>query len=103
MIQIKKVQNFLNLYQNGIIPIIYKPTRVTRKTATTMYHTLTNCFIETIFNNVIFKSDILNHFLIFFLVSLSLTKGESKTTFILHQLNHLRKNYMKLTETKQNL
>ena len=32
MMKIKKVQDFLNLiYQNGMIPIMYKPTRVTKK------------------------------------------------------------------------
>ena len=39
----KKVQEFLNLiYQNSLIPIISKPTRVTMKTATAIDHLLIN-------------------------------------------------------------
>ena len=42
----KKKQNFLNLlYQKKMIPKINKPTRVTRKTATTIDHNnKENCF-----------------------------------------------------------
>ena len=39
----RKVHNFLSLiYQNGMIPTISKPTRVTRKTAAAIDHILTN-------------------------------------------------------------
>ena len=59
----KKVQNFLNLlYQNNMIPIINKPTRVTKKTATAIDHIITNCFVDTNFKTAIFKSDISDHF-----------------------------------------
>ena len=59
----KKVQNFLDLlFQNNIIPIINKPTRVTKKTATAIDHIITNCFVDTNFKTTIFKSDISNHF-----------------------------------------
>ena len=59
----KKVQSFLNLlYQNSMIPIINKPTRVTRKSATAIDHIITNCFAESNFKTAIFKSDISDHF-----------------------------------------
>ena len=59
----KKVQNFLDLlFQNNIIPIINKPTRVTKKTATAIDHIITNCFVDTNFKTAIFKSDISDHF-----------------------------------------
>ena len=59
------MQNILSLvYQNGMIPTINKSTRVTRKTATTIDHILTNCFTETIFKTTIFKNDISNIFLL---------------------------------------
>lgn len=42
----RKILNFLNLiYQNGMIPTIKKPTRVSRKTATAIDHILTNSFM----------------------------------------------------------
>ena len=58
-----KIQNFLNLlYQNNIIPIINKSTRVTKKKVTSTDHTITNCFSDTNFKAIIFKSDISDHF-----------------------------------------
>ena len=57
------VHNFLILiYQNGVIPTINKPTRVTRKTATAIDHILTNSFVDRVFKTVIFKSNISDHF-----------------------------------------
>ena len=53
-----KVHNVLNLlYENGMIPIINKPARVTRKTATAIDHILTNQFININFKTAIFKTD----------------------------------------------
>ena len=53
-----KVHNFFNLlYENGTIPIINKPARVTRKTATAIDHILTNQFININFKTAIFKTD----------------------------------------------
>ena len=54
-----KVHNFFNLlYENGMIPVINKPTRVTRKTAAAIDHILTNQFINVNFKTGIFKTDI---------------------------------------------
>ena len=103
----RSVQNFLSLvYQNGMIPTINKPTRVSRKTATAIDHILTSCFTETVFKTAVFKSDISDHFPICFLVSLSSTQRENKTAIIKeyltqNQFNHLRKNYMKPIGKKQ--
>ena len=59
----RKVHNFLSLiYRHGMIPLINKPTRVTRKTGTATDHILTNSFNDTVFKTVIFKSDISDHF-----------------------------------------
>ena len=59
----RKVRDFLNLiYQNGIIPTINKPTRVTRKTATAIDHILTNSFIDIIIKTGIIKFDVLDNF-----------------------------------------
>ena len=44
------INNFLSIiYENGMIPIINKPTRVTNKAATAIDHILTNSCTETIF------------------------------------------------------
>ena len=43
----KKVLEFLNLiYENSMIPIINKPTNVTRQSATAVDRILTNCFVN---------------------------------------------------------
>ena len=59
----KKVRDFLNLiYQNGMIPTINKPTRVTKKTATAIDHFITNGFPENTLKTAIIKSDVSDHF-----------------------------------------
>ena len=71
----RKVYNFLSLiYQNGMIPTINRPTRVTKKTATAIDHILTNSFVETVFKTVIFKSNIFEHFPVCFFISKLFTK-----------------------------
>ena len=52
-----------------MIPTMSKPTRVTRKTATAIDHILTNSFIDTTYETGIIKSDVLDHFPIFFFIS----------------------------------
>ena len=59
----KKIQKFLNIiYENGMRPIINKPTRITNKTATSIGHILTNSYTETSFKTAILKCDISDHF-----------------------------------------
>ena len=50
------------MYQNGTIPPIKKPTRLTKKTATTINHIITNDFKINTFKIAIIKSDVSNHF-----------------------------------------
>ena len=50
------------IYQNGMIPTINKPTRVTKKTATETHHIITNSFVENTFKTAIIKSDVSYHF-----------------------------------------
>ena len=74
----KKIQEFLNLiYENSMITTINKPTRVTRQSATSIDHILTNCFVNFDFKTAIFQSDISDHFPISFF--LPMTNEFSKT------------------------
>lgn len=58
----KKVQDFFNkLYQNGMIPTINNPARVTRKEITTTDHFLTKTFLDRTFKSGIFISDVSDH------------------------------------------
>ena len=64
----KNVQYYLNLIcQNSFIPIISKPTKVTRKPAIIINHNLINLFVNTNFKTFILKIDISDHFPIVFL------------------------------------
>lgn len=83
-----------------------KPTRVTRKSARAIDHILTYCFTKTLSKTAIFKSDISDHFPIFFLVPPSSTQRENKTTFIYKRIfntestESFKKSYMKLIGKK---
>ena len=78
----KKVQYYLNvIYQNSFIPIISKPTRVTRKPSTITNHILTNLFVNTNFKTFILKIDISDHFPISFLQPTSRPREENKATY----------------------
>ena len=48
--------------KNSMIPIINKPTRVARQSATAVDHILKNCFVNFDFKTAIFKCDISDHF-----------------------------------------
>ena len=59
----KKVQDFFNLkYESDMIPIINKPTRVTKKNCTSIDHIIINSFVENTFKIAILKSDVSDHF-----------------------------------------
>ena len=97
----RKVHNFLSLvYQNGMIPRINKPNRVTKKTAPAIDHIVTYSFVDTVFKSVIFKSDIPDHFPICFLSHKSLPKQNNKENMFIYKktlnlLNYLNRNCMK--------
>ena len=44
---VTKVKNFFNLiFEHGLIPVINKPTRITKKSATAIDHIITNSFLK---------------------------------------------------------
>ena len=62
----EKVTKFLNLtFEYGFVPVINKPTRVTKNTATTIDHIITNSLLHKKINTGIFKLDISDHFPIY--------------------------------------
>ena len=59
----KVVKNFFNLvFQNGFLPLIQRPTRVTRTSATAIDHILTNTVLENKIQPGIIKTDISDYF-----------------------------------------
>ena len=65
-----------------MIPIINKPTRVTKKAATAIDHIITNCFVDTNFKTAIFKSDICDHFPICVFLSPMIDENKNEVTYI---------------------
>ena len=63
----KKVQSFVNLmFPCGMVPVINKPTRVTRYTVTAINHVFTNSNINTEIKSAVIKADISDRFPILF-------------------------------------
>ena len=79
----KKVQNFVNLmFCFGIIPTINKPTRVTRQAARAIDYIIANSIIDTGFKSGIIKTDISDHFPIFFCYKYIAEKEVAEKKFI---------------------
>ena len=73
-----KVKNFVNFaFQNSLIPLINKPTRVTRINATAIDHILTNAFLNKQIETGIIKTESSDHFSIF-LITDPITSSEVK-------------------------
>ena len=82
MINAVRYTTFLNLlYENGMIPIINKPTRVTRKTATAIGHILTNQFVNVNIKTTVFKTDISDHFTVCIIIFPTEKPVENKYTY----------------------
>ena len=72
----EKVTKFLNLtFEYGFVPVINKPTRVTKNTATATDHIITNSLLHRAIITAILKLDISDHFPIFLIA-----KTEKKMT-----------------------
>ena len=90
------VRDFFNLiFQNGIFPLINRPTRVTKSSATIIDHVLTNTIIDSEVQIGIIKTDISNHFAVFVLIKTSLVQPNIKKTFIERDINENSIKYFK--------
>ena len=79
----KMVQSFVNLmFRHGLILTVNKPTRVTRNTATAIDHIITISVINTEFKTGIIKTDISDHFPIFFIFKCVVDTTEAREEFI---------------------
>ena len=62
----EKVMKFLDwTFEYGLVPVINKPTRVTKNTATTINHITANSLLQRTMSTGIIKLDISDHFPIF--------------------------------------
>ena len=77
------VQRFANLmFRYSLIPTVNKPTRVTRNEATAIDNIITNSAINPEFKTGIFKTDISDHFPIFFIFKCVVDTTEAREQFI---------------------
>ena len=54
-------------FQYDLVPVINKPTRVIKPTATVIDHIMTNSLLHWTIDTGIINLDVLGHFLIFFI------------------------------------
>ena len=66
------------IFQNGIFPVINRPTRVTKLSATVIDHILTNTIIDSHIQSGIIKTDISDHFAVFYLIKTNLEQTNIK-------------------------
>ena len=79
----KMVQSFVNLtFRHGLIPSVNKPTRVTRNPASAIDHIITNSVINAEFKTGIIKTDIIDHFPIFFIFKCVVDTTAAREEFI---------------------
>ena len=76
------MQNFLDIMFGHSMPVINKPKRVAKNTATATDHIFINSATTIIFKTGIIKSDISDHFRIFFVADYSIHLKETKERFI---------------------
>ena len=83
----KKVKNFLNLlFQNNLIPLINKPTRITRHTETAIDHIITNTFLDTKLITGVIRTSITDHLPIFLISEKTKVTTHSEKKTILKRL-----------------
>ena len=86
----KKLKTVNLLFQHGFIPVINKPTRVTKRNATVIDHVITNNFYNTTFKTGIIKARIADHFPIFLVSDNNDTNIQNETkTIFKRQINEI--------------
>ena len=76
-----KVKDYLNIVlQNLLIPMINKPTRASKFNATIINHIWTNSFLSTGYFTGIIKTDISDHFPIFFISNEKISENAKHIT-----------------------
>ena len=91
-----KVKDYLNLtFQNFLIPVINKPTRITKSNAVLIDRILTNDFVNTNGSTGIVKSNILDHFPIVLITSAQFFNNiQNKPTIKKREIHEKSKQYV---------
>ena len=98
-----EVRDFYNnVFQNGAIPLINKPTRVTTTTATLIDNIFTNNIFDSSLKKGIIKTSISDHFPVFVAINISKDKIKHKKTEI-HQRIFSEQNKRNFSNDLQNI
>ena len=82
------VRDFFNfVFQNGIFPVINRPIRVAKSSATMIGHILTNTLIDSHIQSGITKTDTSDHFAVFSLPKANLEQTNIKKTIVKRDIN----------------
>ena len=94
----EKVTKFLSLiFEYGLVPVINKPTRVTKNTATAIDHIITNSLLHRTINTGIIQLDISDHFPIFLIAETERRMTpEGKKQITKHLANNKTKETLKI-------
>ena len=77
------VQNFFNLaFENGVVPVINRPTRITKTNETAIDHILTNTILDFEVHSGIIKNDISDHFGIICVLKTDLERKSNNEYFL---------------------
>ena len=83
-------------FKNSIFPIITRPTRITRTSATSIDHILTNSILTNKIHSGILQTDISDHFPIFTFIEDEINKNDTgKTTIFKREINENTKEIFK--------
>ena len=86
---------FLFVFQKGIFPVIIRPIRVTKSSATVIYHILKNTIISSHIQSGTIKTDVSGHFAVFSLIKTNLEQTNIKKTIIKRDINEDSMKYFK--------
>ena len=90
------VRDFFNLvFQNRIFPVINRPARVTETSVTTIDHILTNAIIGSPLHSGIVKTEISDHFAVFYLLKSNFEQSNIKNIIIKRDINEASIEHLK--------
>ena len=82
------VRDFFDIaFQKSIFPVINRPTRVTKTSATIIDHILTNSIIDSLLHSGIVKTDISDHFAVFCLLKTNFEQSNIKNIIVKRGIN----------------
>ena len=82
------VRDVFNLaFQNSIFPVINRPTRVTKTSATIIDHILISRIIDSPLHSGIVKTDISDHFAVFCLLKTNFKQSNIKNIIVKRDIN----------------